>query len=374
MEWNKLGDIKLMVVDDDEFNRQLVMSLLSPIKTISFIEASDGVEALALLKQTEIDMVLLDLHMPNLNGYKTLEAIKKESNYDGVPVAILTTDEHEKTKLYALGADDFLSKPYKLSELESRIYTHMENRQQEKVKEPIVIQEQSINESVSKEFKIRYKQDTSTYKVDPIEQSQKEIFYNLLNLAIQDETQMNSIQVIARLSRTLAELIGYGKKISNDISAASVVRNIGLLTFSQTRPFLEYEFSSQNKILYKKYILSAYQLLDVSVETEFIQISKKVILQQREHFDGSGFPKQRHENQIHKVAYIVSLVETFDALLSQKNFNNKIYTPKETYDFLKAEGGQRFHPQITKIFLENFENFIELRNKIINKNINKETV
>jgi response regulator RpfG family c-di-GMP phosphodiesterase len=120
----------------------------------------------------------------------------------------------------------------------------------------------------------------------------------------------------------------------------------------------------------------SYQLLDVSSETEFIRISKKIIVQQREHFDGSGFPNKREGNQIHKVAYIVSLIETFDALLSQENYNNKIHTPTQTYDFLKSQSGQCFQPQITKIFLENFEDFIELREQIINKNRNrnKETI
>jgi len=98
MTWDKLGKIKLLVVDDDEFNRQLVMSLMSQIGNIEFLEAEDGIEALSILKQTEIDMVLLDLHMPNLNGYDTLLAIKKEPNYKHIPVAILTTDEQEKRK------------------------------------------------------------------------------------------------------------------------------------------------------------------------------------------------------------------------------------------------------------------------------------
>jgi len=109
MTWNKLGNIKLLIVDDDEFNRQLVISLLLQIPTIEFVEAEDGLVALSVLKNTKIDMVLLDLHMPNLNGYDTLLAIKKESKYHHIPVAILTTDEQEKRKLYDLCVEHFLS-------------------------------------------------------------------------------------------------------------------------------------------------------------------------------------------------------------------------------------------------------------------------
>lgn len=359
MEWSKLGNIKLLIVDDDAFNRQLVVSLLSQISTISFIEAEDGLEALSILKQVEVDMILLDLHMPNLNGYDTLEAIKKEPQYEEIPVAILTTDEYEKVKLYALGADDFLSKPYDLSELESRIYIHIETRQRR------LKQVAERKEKISKVPKIEFNKNKSTFTIESIEKSQKEIFYNITKLAFQSESEMNSVKVVARLTRTLAELVGYGKKIANNISSASVIRNIGLLSFSKEKPLLEYHFSAENKILYEKYIYTSYQLFTTSTETEFIRITKKIIVQHREHFDGSGFPKQSQGEEIHKVAYIVALVEAFDALLGQKNYHNKIYTAQETYSILESQSGKRFHPEITKHFLEHFEDFILLRKKIL---------
>jgi response regulator RpfG family c-di-GMP phosphodiesterase len=144
-------------------------------------------------------------------------------------------------------------------------------------------------------------------------------------------------------------------------------------SLSKITPRLEYQFSTKNKKEYEQYIAASYRLLSPNIETEFVKISKKVIMQQREHFDGSGFPRQRHGNQIHNVAYIVSLVETFHALLTQKDYyNNKIHSYKETYLILKSLSGQRLHPKITKLFLEHFEYFIEIREKIMNKNINKE--
>jgi len=369
MTWDKLGKIKVLIVDDDEFNRQLVMSLLFQISTIDFLEAEDGIEALSILKQTEIDMVLLDLHMPNLNGYDTLLAIKKEPKYKHIPVAILTTDEQEKRKLYALGADDFLSKPYNLYELESRIYFHIESQQQEKLKNVEVSKKTISNTNVKANKNIQ------TCSIASVEQSQKEFFYEVSKLAIKSKEDKNSVKVVAILTRSLAELVGYGKKIASDISSASVVRNMGALSFSKISPRLEYQFSMKSQKEYEQYIATSYRLLDLNIETEFVKISKKVIMQQREHFDGSGFPRQRHGNQIHKVAYIVSLVETFNALLTQKDFyENKIHSYKETYLILASLSGQRLDPQITKLFLEHFEYFKEVREKIINININKETI
>jgi len=91
------------------------------------------------------------------------------------------------------------------------------------------------------------------------------------------------------------------------------------------------------------------------------------MIQHREHFDGSGFPKQRQSQQIHNLAYIVAIVETFMALLSNENYiNKKRHTPEETYEIINQQMGQRFHPKIAQLFLEHFNYFIQLREKLLN--------
>jgi len=193
MRWNALGDIRLLIVDDDAFNRQLIVSLLGKIPTINFFQAEDGEEALNILSKRPVDMVLLDLHMPKMDGYATLKAIKEEPKYDTIPIAIITTDEQEMRKLYLLGADDFISKPFKLSELESRIYAHVEKQQyrqkynqlsHKEIQETLI--ESKNNEKKSKE-KIEKnnelaKSNKEYYTLSNIENAQKEIFYNMTKL------------------------------------------------------------------------------------------------------------------------------------------------------------------------------------------------
>jgi len=375
MTLDKLGKIKLLIVDDDEFNRQLVISLISQIGCIEFLEAEDGVVALKILEESEIDMVLLDLHMPNLNGYDTLLAIKKEPKYKYIPVVILTTDEQEKRKLYELGADDFLSKPYKLYELESRIYFHIEQQQKEKSKKASEPSKKSAIQPSEKSEKSEKMLESCS--LASVEKSQKDFFYNISTLAIESEADKLNLKVIEQLTKKLAELVGYGKKIANDIAGASVVRNMGALSFKERTPRLQYEFSTKAQKEYEKYMAVSYNLLSLNIETGFVKIAKKIVIQQREHFDGSGFPRQRYGEQIHNVVYIVSLVETFTALLSQKDFyHDKIYSYEETYMLLEQFSGQRLHPQMTKLFLNHFEDFVEIREKIIKQhiNINKEII
>jgi CheY-like chemotaxis protein len=129
MDWNSLGDIKLLIADDDAFNRQLIIALLVKISNIEVIEARDGLEALNILKQNSIDMLLLDYHMPKMNGDELLRKIKDEPKLSQIPVAIITTDESDMRHLYALGADDFILKPFDFQELRHCIYRHIQKKE-----------------------------------------------------------------------------------------------------------------------------------------------------------------------------------------------------------------------------------------------------
>lgn len=126
MNWNSLGDVKLMIADDDAFNRQLIIALLMKMTNIEVIEASDGIEALKILKQESIDMLLLDYHMPRMNGDELLKEMKNEIKLSKIPVAIITTDESEMRHLYELGADDFILKPFDFQKLRVCIYKHVQ--------------------------------------------------------------------------------------------------------------------------------------------------------------------------------------------------------------------------------------------------------
>jgi len=373
MKWSLLGKICLLIVDDDEFNRHLVISLLARIPSIEFIEAEDGEEALSILEQREVDMILLDLHMPNMDGYETLKAIKKESKYDFIPVAIVTTDEQEMNKLYSLGADDFISKPFKLSELESRIYAHIEKRQYRK--KYYELSHKKIEKTVvelkenSKDSKEKSHNETENYSLEVIETTQKEIFYSMAKLLSMRSSNLEDLQIVAFLSKALSLLLGYDKEKANTIYFATLIREIGTVSLNEKIP-ITYRLSKGAIQKYNQSIIAGHKLLNSAIETNFIKLSKRIILQSKEHFNGEGFPKQQQGNQIHNVAYIVSLIETFNALLSEKEYlNQKIHTPQETYELLKTESGQRFHPKITELFLTHFEYFIGLREKVIKQKI-----
>jgi CheY-like chemotaxis protein len=123
MNWDDLGNITLLVAEDDKFNRKLISIMLSKNNKIRIIEARDGKEALMLLDLKKMDALLLDIHMPNMNGFETLETIREHEVHKHLPVIVITSDEVEKNKSLSLGANAFLPKPFKLNELENQVYS-----------------------------------------------------------------------------------------------------------------------------------------------------------------------------------------------------------------------------------------------------------
>ncbi len=110
---------RILVVDDDEDIRLLVRELLER-SGYEVVEAADGREALKLMYTTPPALVLLDITMPDLDGYQTLERIRDLSD---VPVAMLTarSQELEKVRGLSAGADDYIAKPFGRQELLARV-------------------------------------------------------------------------------------------------------------------------------------------------------------------------------------------------------------------------------------------------------------
>jgi CheY-like chemotaxis protein len=108
---------KILVVDDDMINRKLLNVLVKKAGDFEVLEAENGLEALNIIKNEPVDMVLLDIIMPVMDGLDLLKILKSDEVYKHIPVAILTTDDSKKGEALSLGACEVLIKPIKDSDL-----------------------------------------------------------------------------------------------------------------------------------------------------------------------------------------------------------------------------------------------------------------
>ncbi|MEK6659110.1 MAG: response regulator [Campylobacterota bacterium] len=113
----------VLAVDDDMINLKLLKSMLMKNENIAeVLEAKNGADAIAQIKsRPDINLVLLDIIMPVMNGLEMLEIVRADVTMDQIPIIVLTTDETKKSQALELGANSFLMKPIRNSDLTQRI-------------------------------------------------------------------------------------------------------------------------------------------------------------------------------------------------------------------------------------------------------------
>jgi len=115
--------LKILAVDDDFINLKLISSMLKKNTNVAqIVEATNGLDALGLLKvHDDIDLVLLDIKMPVMDGIEFLVNFQPMREFKDIPVIVLTTDETRKNEAFERGAFDFLVKPIREVDLSTKI-------------------------------------------------------------------------------------------------------------------------------------------------------------------------------------------------------------------------------------------------------------
>ncbi|MGE6256523.1 response regulator transcription factor [Heyndrickxia sporothermodurans] len=110
---------KLLIVDDDSHIRELILLFLKK-EGFELFEASDGLEALELMEKVKIDLAIIDIMMPNMDGWQLCQELR---DYSDIPILMLTAkgETTQKVKGFELGADDYLVKPFVPIELVARV-------------------------------------------------------------------------------------------------------------------------------------------------------------------------------------------------------------------------------------------------------------
>lgn len=113
----------ILIVDDSPTMRRMVMAALRELKDMRFFETASGLEAIERLALTPIDLITLDLNMPDMHGLEVLHFLRQHQAYRGLPVVVLTTKDSEQSRAAALaaGATAYLTKPFAPHQLRATV-------------------------------------------------------------------------------------------------------------------------------------------------------------------------------------------------------------------------------------------------------------
>jgi CheY-like chemotaxis protein len=120
----------VLVVDDSRTLRKILIRELNSLGFHNILEAADGLEAIEVVKSKPVDLMLLDMEMPELDGLGVLERIKADETYKALPIIVISgADQFEKTiKCIEIGAEDYLPKPFDPILLRARIFSSLEKK------------------------------------------------------------------------------------------------------------------------------------------------------------------------------------------------------------------------------------------------------
>ena len=120
----------VLVVDDSRTLRKILIRELNSLGFYNIVEAADGLEAIEVVKTKPVDLMLLDMEMPELDGLGVLTALKSDETYKSLPIIVISgADQFEKTiKCIEIGAEDYLPKPFDPILLRARIFSSLEKK------------------------------------------------------------------------------------------------------------------------------------------------------------------------------------------------------------------------------------------------------
>jgi DNA-binding response OmpR family regulator len=140
--------VKILVVDDTPYNLQ-ILSIMLANQGYAVLEATNGVEAIEIAKTRMPNLILLDIKMPEMNGYQVCNYLKNNPKTQQIPIVFISAIENveEKVEAFAIGGIDFINKPFHLIEVLARVETHLRvsSLQAQLVEQTKLLEMQNIN-------------------------------------------------------------------------------------------------------------------------------------------------------------------------------------------------------------------------------------
>ena len=348
--------VKILIAEDDLASRKLLVSLFFRQGNIDIIEAKDGEEALSKVIQHNLDLILLDIHMPKRDGISILKTIRRNKKFLLTPIIMVTVDEKEKLEALRQGASDFIIKPYDKRELRLKVINQVKIKKYSKDVTNTLI----------------YKTKELHNQLLHIQETQKKF---LIKIAMHTERQMifsdaNRAEKIATYTKHLARLCcNMSQEQLKNLFYSAAFHNIGFISLPDSIKNKKGTYSDKDRALMQKHIKYGSDFLEGLENTDLINITKPIIEEYCERWDGKGYPKGLKGDNISFYARIVSIVVYFNALTSNRKhrINQKNFTDKEIYMILKSQSGKIFDPILLEVFLDNFRLFLKLRDRFVRR-------
>lgn len=334
----RLKQANILIVDDQEYNISLLERILRRASFDQIYSTMDPLQIEQMLFDINPDIVLLDLHMPGMDGLQALQMIREKTGTDSyLPVLMLTADMTPEAKQRGLqaGVNDFLTKPYDRTEVILRInnllktrYLHVQLQQHKNTLEEKV--QQRTNEL----------------------QNAKHEILQLLGRAseFRDDMTGQHTQRVGHLSGLIARGIGIPDKQVDMIRRAAPLHDIGKIGISDELLLKPGRYEPHEFEQMKSHTTIGESILEGS-SFAVLKLAGIIARSHHEKWDGSGYPHGLKGEEIPVEARVVALADFYDALTHERPYK-KAWTAEEALAEVERQKGIHFEPRIVEAFLQ----------------------
>jgi len=341
---------KVLIVDDEATIRTILKEVVCELDPNALVKAfGDPLKARDWAREHLADLILVDFHMPNLDGISFVNAVRSDPAYEHVPIVMVTADVDGSLRLGALeaGVTDVLNKPLNVRECAARCRNLLKLRRQQ-----LKLEEQAdvLSERVKRSTKDIHEREEET----------------LMRLAkageFRDEETGNHVLRMARYSALIATAIGMDVTYADIILKAAPLHDIGKLGVPDHILLKPGKLTADEWDIMSRHPAIGHEILKGS-GSKYISMGADIALSHHEKFDGSGYPRGLVGEGIPLAGRIVAIADVYDALTSARPYK-PAWNSERAFRFLADNSGRHFDPRLVRPFLELRDRVSEIQREL----------
>lgn len=331
----------ILIVDDLPQNIELLEAYLAPYG-YEILTASSGAEALEKLASYSVDLILLDVMMPGMDGFEVARRVRQNDTMQLLPIILVTAlhETEDRVRGIEAGCDDFISKPVDKSELVARVrsllkvkaYNDLLNNYQKELESEVAKKTKEIKHTLKK-----------------LKEASLETIHRLsLAAEYKDEDTGAHIVRMSHYCAAIARQLGLDEHTVETILYAAPMHDVGKIGIPDKVLLKPAKLDAEEWEIMKQHALIGAEILKDS-DAEFIKMGEIIALSHHEKFDGSGYPSGLKGTQIPIAGRIAAVADVFDALVSKRPYK-EAFSVKKSFSIIKEGRGGHFDPKVVDAF------------------------
>jgi putative two-component system response regulator len=349
---------RILVVDDVDHNRTLMENL---VRSLGYeVEtAREGHEALAKLP-LDIDLILLDVMMPGIDGYEVARRVRADGSFSDLPIIMVTALDSREDRVRAVeaGANDFIAKPVDRTELLVRVSSQLRLKEaQDALKRSHLDLEQKVEQRT---HALRLALQTAAdAQLKTYEAHLDTIQRLVLAAEYKDHATAEHIQRMSRFAIVLARALRLPPGEIEILRHAIPMHDVGKIGIPDSILLKPGKLSEEEREIMNSHTVIGGRILGGS-PSDLLQAGEVIALSHHEWWDGGGYPRRLRGEEIPLSGRICTLADVFDALTSDRPYRPAL-SNEEALEIMREGRGTQFDPRLFDVFLAHLDDLFEVQ-------------